>query len=44
MQCKGRTCAEIDHTFEKVGRYTVKLTLVLEDLQSMDTLLPFNVY
>jgi PKD repeat protein len=44
VQCKGRTCSEIDHTFEKVGRYTVKLSLILEDLQSVDALLPFNVY
>ena len=44
IECKSRTCTEIAHTFDKVGLFSVKLTLIFDAIQQVDWSVDFKIY
>lgn len=43
VECKGRACYEVSHKYEKVGKYTITVTLQMEDGQSVDKTMAIKV-
>ena len=44
ISCRWRTCTEITHTFEKVGVFTIKLSLEFDAVQQVDWNMDFKVF
>lgn len=43
IQCRWRACSEIQHAFSNVGNYTIKLSLSMEDSQTVEKTMQFQV-
>ena len=44
VSCRWRTCTEVTHTFEKVGVFTIKLSLEFDAVQQVDWNMDFKVF